>query len=301
MATNLSPLLTAISRLPWSFQATTWNQHLPNHSKMSIAPIVLGLLWLRLHNPHTTRGNPESNQSTHWVSWSMTGLQQVTGHLLTTTTTPMTALLTFSPAPLHPRGDSTPFFALKKRQWNSTLKSHSEQRLSVYYLHQQSKDFSLYKTKINPLDPVLITEGDPSSTDVNYIWASSGCLCLHQVRFKDCLPPFQATGGRWVEDTPTGQYKYLVVPFRLTYVPAVFQSLINDVLREFLNVFVFVYLNDTLIYLCSVKEQKLHICRVMQWLLKNKLYIMMKKSEYNRLHQGKGSHWLVVPSSRCER
>lgn len=158
MATNLSPLLTAISWLPWSFQATTWNQHLPNHSKMSIAPIVLGLLWLRLHNPHTTRGNPQSNQSTHWVSWSMTGLQQVTGHLLTTTTTPMTALLTFSPAPLHPRGDSTPFFALKKRQWNSTLKSHSEQRLSVYYLHQQSKDFSSYKTKINPLDPLLITE-----------------------------------------------------------------------------------------------------------------------------------------------
>lgn len=50
-------------------------------------------------------------------------------------------------------------------------------------------------------------------------------------------------GDEWKTtfNTPTGHYKYLVVPFGLTNAPAVFQALINDVLRDFFNVFVFTY------------------------------------------------------------
>ena len=36
--------------------------------------------------------------------------------------------------------------------------------------------------------------------------------------------------------TPSGHYEYLVMPFGLSNSPAVFQNLINDVLREFLEV-----------------------------------------------------------------
>lgn len=36
--------------------------------------------------------------------------------------------------------------------------------------------------------------------------------------------------------------------FKLTKAPAVLQALVNDVLRDFLNVFVFIYLDDILIY-----------------------------------------------------
>lgn len=36
-------------------------------------------------------------------------------------------------------------------------------------------------------------------------------------------------------NTLTGHYEYLVMLFGLTNAPAVFQSLVNDVLREFLN------------------------------------------------------------------
>ena len=42
-----------------------------------------------------------------------------------------------------------------------------------------------------------------------------------------------------------------VMPFGLTNAPAVFQALVNDVLRDMLNRFIFVYLDDILIFSCS--------------------------------------------------
>lgn len=48
--------------------------------------------------------------------------------------------------------------------------------------------------------------------------------------------------------THLGHFEYLVMPFGLTNVPAAFQALINDVLRDFINHFVFVYLDDILIF-----------------------------------------------------
>jgi len=46
-----------------------------------------------------------------------------------------------------------------------------------------------------------------------------------------------------------GHFEYLVMPFGLTSAPAVFQALVNDVLRDFLNHSLFVYLDDILIFL----------------------------------------------------
>jgi hypothetical protein len=57
----------------------------------------------------------------------------------------------------------------------------------------------------------------------------------------------------------SGHYEYLVMPFGLTNVPAVFQALVNDVLRDMLNWFVFVYLDDILIFSCSTEVHAFHV------------------------------------------
>lgn len=45
--------------------------------------------------------------------------------------------------------------------------------------------------------------------------------------------------------TPTGHFKYLVMPFGLSNSPAVFQTLVNDVLRDVVNQFLFLYTSTT--------------------------------------------------------
>ena len=43
-------------------------------------------------------------------------------------------------------------------------------------------------------------------------------------------------------------YEYLVMSFELINTPAMFQTYINNVLREHLDVFMMIYLNDILVY-----------------------------------------------------
>lgn len=50
------------------------------------------------------------------------------------------------------------------------------------------------------------------------------------------------------------------MPFGLTNTPAVFQTFINDVLRDMLNVFVFVYLDDILIFSPDLDSHIFHVC-----------------------------------------
>ncbi len=61
-------------------------------------------------------------------------------------------------------------------------------------------------------------------------------------------------GDEWKTafNTPTGHFEYRVMPFGLTNAPAVFQALINDVLRDIINRFVFVYLDDIQIFFFAI-------------------------------------------------
>lgn len=57
-------------------------------------------------------------------------------------------------------------------------------------------------------------------------------------------------------NTPTGHYEYLVMPFGLTKAPAVFQRLVNEVLRDMVGHFFFFYLDDIIIYSQDLESHK---------------------------------------------
>jgi hypothetical protein len=47
--------------------------------------------------------------------------------------------------------------------------------------------------------------------------------------------------------------------FRLTNAPATYQALVNNILREHLNIFIIAYLDNILIYLQSKEEHRKYI------------------------------------------
>ncbi|KAG1927055.1 retrotransposable element [Pimephales promelas] len=93
----------------------------------------------------------------------------------------------------------------------------------------------------------------------------------HLVRIKE--------GDEWktVFNTPVGHFEYRVLPFGLVNAPAVFQALVRDML----NVFVFVYLDDILIFSPSLQVHVQHVRRVLQRLLENRLFVKAEKCVFH--------------------
>jgi hypothetical protein len=81
--------------------------------------------------------------------------------------------------------------------------------------------------------------------------------------------------------TKFGLYEYLVMPFGLTNAPATFQRMINNVLREYLDIFVVVYLDDILIFSENLEEHKEHVHKILQTLLAAKLLVDPEKSHFH--------------------
>ena len=75
-------------------------------------------------------------------------------------------------------------------------------------------------------------------------------------------------------------YEYLVMPFGLTNAPAVFQALVNDILRDIINYYVFVYLDDILIFSETMGEHVTHVRLVLQRLLDKCLFA--EKCKFHR-------------------
>lgn len=71
------------------------------------------------------------------------------------------------------------------------------------------------------------------------------------------------------------------MPFGLTNAPDIFQALINDALRDFLNDFVFVHLDDILIFSWDKKQCESHIRAVLQRLYENQLLVNAEKCDFH--------------------
>lgn len=80
--------------------------------------------------------------------------------------------------------------------------------------------------------------------------------------------------------TRYGLFEYNVMPFGLTNAPASFQNLINDVLHDYLDLFVIVYLDDILIFSKTHEEHVHHVKQVLQRLRDHSLWAKAEKCEF---------------------
>lgn len=82
--------------------------------------------------------------------------------------------------------------------------------------------------------------------------------------------------------TKFGIFEYQVMPHGLPNGPSVYQAFIEGVLKEALNKYVCVYMDDILIYSKSVNEHIQHVRKVLSILIKNHLVVRLDKCEFNK-------------------
>ena len=78
-----------------------------------------------------------------------------------------------------------------------------------------------------------------------------------------------------------GHFEHQVVFFKLVNAPAAFQAYVNQVLREYMDIFVLAYLDDIVVFFKRHKNHTEHIQIVLQKLWEFKLYIKLSKYVFN--------------------
>uniref|UniRef100_A0A673Z7X0 Gypsy retrotransposon integrase-like protein 1 n=1 Tax=Salmo trutta TaxID=8032 RepID=A0A673Z7X0_SALTR len=89
-------------------------------------------------------------------------------------------------------------------------------------------------------------------------------------------------GDEWKTafSTTSGHYEYLVMPYGLKNAPAVFQSFVDEVLRDMLGQGVVVYIDDILICSATRAEHVSLVRKVLGRLLEHNLYVKAEKCEF---------------------
>ncbi|GKA74833.1 putative reverse transcriptase domain-containing protein [Tanacetum coccineum] len=77
-----------------------------------------------------------------------------------------------------------------------------------------------------------------------------------------------------------GYYEFQVIPFGMTYAPAVFMDLMNRVCKPYLDKFMIVFIDDILIYSKSEEEHAEHLKLILELLKKEELYAKFSKCEF---------------------
>ena len=142
-------------------------------------------------------------------------------------------------------------------------------RLCVDYRHLNSI------TVKNRYPLPLITELQDKLKDAQWFTAIDLLDGYNLIRIKE--------GEEWKTAfrTRLGHFEYSVMPFGLTNAPATFQRMIDTVLRQFLDEFVVVYLDDILIFSKTFDQHQRHVHLVLQALERAKLLVNAEKSIFH--------------------
>ena len=96
----------------------------------------------------------------------------------------------------------------------------------------------------------------------------------HQLRMKDADVYKTAFRTRY------GHYEFLVMPFGLKNATAAFMDLMNHVFRPYVDQFVVVFIDETLVYSKDQKILDTHLRVVLETLRKEQLYAKLSKCEF---------------------
>jgi hypothetical protein len=96
----------------------------------------------------------------------------------------------------------------------------------------------------------------------------------HQLRIKEEDIEKMAFSMRY------GHYEYVVMSFGLTNSPAVFMEAMNMMLHPYLDIFVVVFIDDTLVYSKTVEEHEVHLRLVLDKLWEYMYYAKLKKCAF---------------------
>ena len=79
--------------------------------------------------------------------------------------------------------------------------------------------------------------------------------------------------------TKWGLYEFLVMPFSVTNAPAQFMNMMKDLLGEYLDKFVLVFLDDVLLYSANPQDHADHLKKVLEKLKEHQLFAKASKCE----------------------
>ena len=112
-----------------------------------------------------------------------------------------------------------------------------------------------------------------------------GCKVFSVIDLKSAYSHIRIKeGDKWKTAfrTPHGLFEHLVTPYGLTNAPAAFQAFIQDTLRDFLDIFCIVYLDDILIFSHSWTEHDIHVAKILDWLHDAQLCANPAKCEFDK-------------------
>jgi len=79
-----------------------------------------------------------------------------------------------------------------------------------------------------------------------------------------------------------GHLEYIMMPFGLPNALVVFQHLMNNVFREYLDNFVVCYIDDIFIFSNNMKDEECHVCLVLEKLWEVGFNIKLEKCKFHQ-------------------